>query len=203
MVVYSTKVRRFVKQQEIIGTTPQPRVLPDVQPNAWRHGHLFSIKEAGHFLEGWEWRWAKGSAVWAAHLVPSYRILSGCRGRMNSGQVCHCYLWVSISVWVKPRSLAFLELFKSHFISYVAQKPSSWHWEKKWKMSSPYHSLPVCNLSLRGTAFKGRGELREWENKNKLRSFCGLLVKGQRTNSTRAPRMSSGVVMYRDLAATL
>lgn len=34
MVVYSTKVRRFVKQQEIIGTTPQPRVLPDVQPNA-------------------------------------------------------------------------------------------------------------------------------------------------------------------------
>lgn len=52
MVVYTTKAGCFVKQQEIIETAPQPRVLLDIQPNASRHGHLFSIKEAGSFLEG-------------------------------------------------------------------------------------------------------------------------------------------------------
>ena len=34
MVVHTTMVGWFVKQQEIIGTAPQPRVLPDIQPNA-------------------------------------------------------------------------------------------------------------------------------------------------------------------------
>lgn len=104
MVVHTTMVGWFVKQQEIIGTAPQPRVLPDIQPNAWRHGHLFSIKEAGSFLEGWERHWAKGSAVWAVHLVPGCRTVPGSRGRLNSGQACHCYVRVNISVWVRPRS---------------------------------------------------------------------------------------------------
>ena len=59
VIVYTTKVGWFIKQQEITETARQPRVLPDIQPNAWRHGHLFSIKEGGSFLEGWEWHWAK------------------------------------------------------------------------------------------------------------------------------------------------